>query len=552
MTRGDSEFPNPLGFKRDTRFFARIPFKALESQASGIYAFGKVERDMTGEVCIKMQGICKYFGQVAANSNANLEVKRGEIHALLGENGSGKSTLMNMLAGIYSPDAGTIIIEGKECVFVSPHNSLAAGIGMVHQHFKLVDVMTAAENISAGSERAFFRNPKKISEKIVNICEKYGLELDPDKKVYNMSVGEKQTVEIVKMLYRGASMFILDEPTAVLTPQEAEVLFDILRNMKKQGCAIIIITHKLNEVMEISDRVTVLRDGETVKTVNTAETDPQELTELMVGKAVKLEIERPQAELSKENVLEVSGLSCENSSGRKILKNMSFSIRGGEILGVAGIAGSGQKELCEIIAGMERASEGSVKFQGEEILGLTPIEILRRGVSMSFVPEDRLGMGLVAGMDITNNIMLRSFKKEKGIFVDRKAGKKKAEDIVDRYKIKTPSVNHILRKLSGGNIQKVLLGREVELNPILLITAYPVRGLDIGASYGIYDILNKQKKEGVAILFIGEDLDVLLELCDRVLVMSGGEVMDIVDPKSVTKEDVGLLMLGERGKKEAE
>lgn len=506
---------------------------------------------MTGEVCIKMQGICKYFGQVAANKDANLEVKRGEIHALLGENGSGKSTLMNMLAGIYSPDAGTIVIEGKECVFASPHSSLSAGIGMVHQHFKLVEVMTAAENISAGSERAFFRNPKKISEKIVNICEKYGLELDPDKKVYNMSVGEKQTVEIVKMLYRGASMFILDEPTAVLTPQEAEVLFDILRNMKKQGCAIIIITHKLNEVMEISDRVTVLRDGETVKTVNTAETDPQELTELMVGKAVKLEIERPQAELSKENVLEVSGLSCVNASGRKILKDMTFSIRGGEILGVAGIAGSGQKELCEIIAGMETACEGSVRFRGEEILGMSPIEILRRGISMSFVPEDRLGMGLVAGMDITNNILLRSFQKQKGIFVDRKAGKKKAEDIVSRYRIKTPSVNHILRKLSGGNIQKVLLGREVELNPILLITAYPVRGLDIGASYGIYDILNKQKQEGVAILFIGEDLDVLLELCDRVLVMSGGEVMDIVDPRTVTKEDVGLLMLGERGKKEA-
>ncbi len=507
---------------------------------------------MTNEVCIRMQGICKYFGTVAANNNANLEVKRGEIHALLGENGSGKSTLMNMLAGIYSHDAGTITIEGKDCSFTSPHDSLSAGIGMVHQHFKLVEVMTAAENISAGSEKSLFRNPKKISAKIFSICEKYGLELDPDKKVYNMSVGEKQTVEIVKMLYRGASMFILDEPTAVLTPQESEILFEILRNMKKQGCAIIIITHKLNEVMEISDRVTVLRDGETVKTVITADTNPQELTELMVGKSVKLEIERPEPVLSKDFVLEVNGLSCDNSEGRKILNNMSFSIRGGEILGVAGIAGSGQKELCEIIAGMQKASGGSIKFRGDEILGLSPIEILRRGVSMSFVPEDRLGMGLVAGMDITNNIMLRSFQKKKGIFVDRKAGKKKAEDIVRRYRIKTPSVNHVLRKLSGGNIQKVLLGREVELNPILLITAYPVRGLDIGASYGIYDILNKQKQEGVAILFIGEDLDVLLELCDRVLVMSGGEVMDIVDPKTTTKEEVGLMMLGERGKKEVE
>ncbi|MBQ4544589.1 MAG: ABC transporter ATP-binding protein [Oscillospiraceae bacterium] len=505
---------------------------------------------MQNEICIKMHGISKSFGTVHANRDASLEVKRGEIHALLGENGSGKSTLMNMLSGIYSPDSGTIEIEGHLRSFSSPHDSLAAGIGMVHQHFKLVEVMTAAENISAGCERGLFRNSKRIDKKICDICEKYGLDVDPRKKVYSMSVGEKQTVEIVKMLYRGASMFILDEPTAVLTPQEAEVLFGILRNMKKQGCAIIIITHKLNEVMEISDRVTVLRDGETVGTVNTSETNPQQLTELMVGKAVELEIVREEPNRSEKPVLEVEGLSCVTDSGREILKNMTFDIHGGEILGVAGIAGSGQKELCEIIAGMQKASGGSVKFLDEEILGLSPIDILRRGVSMSFVPEDRLGMGLVAGMDITNNIMLRSFQKKKGMFVDRKESKRKAEDIVERYGIRTPSVSHVLRKLSGGNIQKVLLGREVELNPTLLITAYPVRGLDIGASYNIYDILNRQKKDGVAVLFIGEDLDVLLALCDRLLVMSGGEVMDIVDPKTVTKEDVGLLMLGHRKEKE--
>lgn len=505
---------------------------------------------MQNEICIEMSGISKYFGPVAANENASLAVRRGEIHALLGENGSGKSTLMNMLAGIYSPDAGTIKINGEAKTFASPHDSLAAGIGMVHQHFKLVEVLSAAENISAGSDRGLFRNPKKTEEKIRSICEKYGLELDPAKKVYNMSVGEKQTVEIVKMLYRGADMFILDEPTAVLTPQEAEVLFDILRNMKKLGCAIIIITHKLNEVMDISDRVTVLRDGETIGTVNTSETNPTMLTEMMVGKSVELEIVREEPVRSENPVLEISSLSCKNDLDRDVLREMTFEVYGGEIFGVAGIAGSGQKELCEIVAGMEKASSGSVKFLGEEILGLSPIEILNRGVSMSFVPEDRLGMGLVAGMDITNNVLLRSFRKNKGMFVDRKESRRQAEEIIERYDVKTPSVNHVLRKLSGGNIQKVLLGREVELNPKLLITAYPVRGLDIGASYNIYDILNAQKKQGVAVLFIGEDLDVLLALCDRLLVLHDGAVMDIVDPKTTTKEEIGLLMLGHRPGKE--
>ncbi len=505
---------------------------------------------MSNEVCIELSGITKVFGTVYANRNAHLQVRAGEIHALLGENGSGKSTLMNILTGIYSPDSGEIKIMGKSVSFASPHDSIEAGIGMVHQHFKLVEVMSAAENISAGSEKGLFAKPKEIKKRLSDISAKYQLEVDPDKKVYNMSVGEKQTVEIVKMLYSGANMFILDEPTAVLTPQESETLFEILRNMKKQGCAIIIITHKLNEVMEISDRVTVLRDGETIATVNTCETNPQKLTELMVGKEVELKICREAPTLSEKPVLEVKEITCRNDLGREVLKGMTFDVYGGEILGVAGIAGSGQKELCEIIAGMQKASGGSIRFEDEEILGLSPIEILRRGVSMSFVPEDRLGMGLVAGMDITNNVLLRSYQREKGVFIDRKKGKKQAEDIVERYDVKTPSVNHILRKLSGGNIQKVLLGREVELNPKLLITAYPVRGLDINASYNIYDILNSQKKSGVGVLFIGEDLDVLLALCDRLLVMHDGEVMDIVDPKTITKEEVGMLMLGYKEKKE--
>lgn len=499
---------------------------------------------------VEMRGISKSFGTVAANHNVNLSVERGEIHALLGENGSGKSTLMNMLSGIYSPDEGQIFIDGKEARLTSPKEAIALGVGMVHQHFKLVDVMTAKENIVAGRKTGFFLRNKQLTQEIVSIGETYGLTIHPDRKVYEMSVGEKQTVEIVKMLYRGANVLILDEPTAVLTPQEAEILFHILRNMKAQGCAVIIITHKLNEVMEISDRITVLRKGETIGTVETAKTNPRELTEMMVGRPLKMEIERVAVQPSPKPILVVDQLSAMGAHGMKALDDMSFSVRGGEILGVAGIAGSGQKELCEVLAGLYEATDGSVKFMDEEILGLSATEILRRGVSMSFVPEDRLGMGLVGGMDITNNVLLRSFQKQKGVFLNLAGGRKQAERIVERYDVSTPSVDHILKKLSGGNIQKVLLGREVDLNPKLLITAYPVRGLDIGASYHIYNVLNEQKKAGVAILFIGEDLDVLLQLCDRLLVMHAGRVMDIVDPRFVTKEEVGLLMLGNHPREE--
>ena len=410
----------------------------------------------------------------------------------------------------------------------------------------MVDVLTAKENIVAGKEKAgFFIKQKELTKEIQQIEEKYGLIVDPDKKIYNMSVSEKQTVEILKVLYRGANILILDEPTAVLTPQEITKLFDILRNMKQEGCSIIIITHKMNEVMEISDRVTVLRKGETIGTVKTSETDPRQLTEMMVGRAVSLDIER--VPVDKENqrpLLEVKNLTAQNAEGREVIRRMSFTLNTGEILGVAGIAGSGQKELCELIAGLYKAQSGEVIFKGESILGMTPAKIIQKGISMSFIPEDRLGMGLVAGMDIVDNVLLKTFHQGKSPFVDRKEGKKRAEQIVEKFQIDTPSVHHIVKKLSGGNIQKVLLGREIDMNPQLIITAYPVRGLDIGASYNIYDILNQQKQKGVGILFIGEDLDVLLGLCDRLMVIHDGELMGIVDPQEVTKEDVGLLMLG--------
>ncbi len=500
---------------------------------------------------IELKNISKTFGTVAANQDVCLSVEKGEIHALLGENGSGKSTLVNMLSGIYSPDSGDIFLNGSKTVFTSPKDAIDAGIGMVHQHFKLVEVLTAKENIIAGSKNGFFIKGKQLTARIDEISKKYGLAVASDKKIYSMSVGEKQNVEILKVLYRGADVLILDEPTAVLTPQETKVLFDILRNMKKQGCAIIIITHKLNEVMEISDRVTVLHKGRSIRTVLTSEVSPKELTEMMVGRSIKLEIDRVETERSEKPMLEVRGLAARDDNSIPILKEMNFDLYGGEILGVAGIAGSGQKELCEIISGLYKASAGSIRFLGEEILGMSPVEITQKGIGMSFIPEDRLGMGLVAGMDIIENVMLKSYKNKKGLFVDRAEGRKKAEDIVKKFDIATPSVTHVVKKLSGGNIQKVLLGREVELMPRLLITAYPVRGLDIGASYHIYDLLNEQKKNGVGVLYIGEDLDVLLQLCDRLMVIHDGEIMDIVDPDTVTKEDVGLMMLGHKSGKEA-
>ncbi|HNQ97109.1 MAG TPA: ABC transporter ATP-binding protein [Treponemataceae bacterium] len=495
---------------------------------------------------IELRNICKSFGAVIANRDVSLTVNKGEILALLGENGSGKSTLVNMLSGIYAPDSGTIIVDNKVVSFTSPRDAIRCGIGMVHQHFKLASVMTAAENISLGEKGPLWIRRDRVAERIYQIEKRFGLVTNPDKKIYTMSVGEKQTVEILKVLYRGANVLILDEPTAVLTPQESNRLFDILRKMRDEGCSIIIITHKLSEVLAISDRVTVLRRGMSVGTVETAATSARELTEMMVGGAVSLEIRRPRLELPAEPLLSISNLTVPGEEGRKALDRLSMDVYPGEILGVAGIAGSGQKELCEAIAGLCKAAEGSIRFDGDEILSLSPRAIIRKGISMSFIPEDRLGMGLVAGMNITDNVLLKSYTRSRGLFMDRGDGVRRAEHIVRHYDISTPSVSHTVRKLSGGNIQKVLLGREIEMNPRLLITAYPVRGLDIGASMTIYETLNLQKERGVAILYIGEDLDVLLELCDRILVLHDGKVMDVVDGETATKEDIGLLMMGQK------
>ena len=553
------------------------------------------------KTALQMRGITKRFGSVLANDHVDLDVYQGEILAVLGENGCGKTTLMNMIAGIYFPDEGHILIDGKEVVIRSPKDAFDHKIGMIHQHFKLVDLFSAAENIVLGLEEKENYNLKQVNARVVQIAEKYGFHIDPAKKIYDMSVSEKQTVEIIKVLYRGADILILDEPTAVLTPQEITRLFDVLRRMKADGKSIIIITHKLNEVLEVSDRVAILRKGEHIATVQTSETSEAELTEMMVGKKIDLNIQRTEP-VNAQPRLVVKGINLKNKEGIQVLKDISFTANGGEILGIAGIAGSGQRELLESIAGLqplesgeivfynpkkdkpvtfyhkslkrvkelgqegafhdekgsdvsfegmgarairEWVNSGKVLFKEDEVINLrdkTPLEIRQLGVHLSFVPEDRLGMGLVASMDMTDNMMLRSYRKGAAGFLNRGKPKALAEQIIQELEISTPGVTTPVRRLSGGNVQKVLVGREIAYAPKVLMAAYPVRGLDINSSYTIYHLLNRQKEQGVAVVFVGEDLDVLLALSDRILVMNGGAVTGIVNAREATKEEIGLLM----------
>lgn len=561
---------------------------------------------MNKPIALEARGVSKYFGKVAANVNVDLTVYRGEILAILGENGCGKTTLMNMFAGIYYPDSGSVLVDGKEVVIRSPKDAFSHGIGMIHQHFKLVDLFTAAENIVLGIKDGKKYNIKEVNRRVAEIADKYGFHVDPKKKIYEMSVSEKQTVEILKVLYRGADILILDEPSAVLTPQETGKLFDVLRRMREDGKSILIITHKLHEVMAISDRVAVLRKGEHIATVETAQTSPAELTEMMVGKKVELNIDRPEPENVRDRLV-VEGLSMTDAEGVKILDNITFTAKAGEILGIAGIAGSGQRELLESIAGlhhlqggkityynpkkdkpitfyhksfervMELAGEGMLRytdgrpftgkdengkslskkticaqveageilFVEDEVINLrekTPLQIRELGVRLSFVPEDRLGMGLVGNMDLVDNMMLRSYRRGHTVFVDRKKPGTLAQEIVHDLEVVTPNTHTPVRRLSGGNVQKVLVGREIAAAPTVLMAAYPVRGLDINSSYTIYNLLTEQKKKGTAVVFVGEDLDVLLELCDRILVLCGGRVTGVMDGRSVTKEEIGLLM----------
>ena len=551
---------------------------------------------------LELKNITKRFGsKVIANNNVSLDLRRGEILSILGENGCGKTTLMNMVAGIYFPDEGQIFINGEEVVIRSPQDAFNHKVGMIHQHFKLVDIFTAAENVVLGINDGTGYNLKEVNSRVTEIASKYGFHIDPKKKIYDMSVSEKQTVEIIKVLYRGADILILDEPTAVLTLQEIRQLFSVLKRMAADGKSIIIITHKLNEVMEVSDRVAVMRKGEHIATVNTCETNEGELTNMMVGREITLNIVRSDAVNPKPRI-EVKDLSFKDEEGVQVLQNVSFTANGGEILGIAGIAGSGQKELLECIAGLHKPENGRIVFtnpkenrpvtfyhkklhqvkklaqqgafhtpdgkkaalngksaseikklvNGEQLLfyqdevmdlvGRTPLEIRQLGVKLSFVPEDRLGMGLVGNMDIADNMLLRSYRKGIPVLLNRAKPRKLGQTLIDQLEIVTPSVHTPVRRLSGGNVQKVLVGREISSSPKVLMTAYPVRGLDINSSYLIYDLLDKQKQTGTAVIFVGEDLDVLMGLCDRIMVMNSGRVTGIVDGRTVTKEELGYLM----------
>ena len=557
---------------------------------------------MGNNLAIEMIGITKAFGtKVVANKNVNMDLREGEILALLGENGSGKTTLMNMIAGIYAPDSGRILVRGEEVVIKSPIDAFDHHIGMIHQHFKLVDLFTAADNILLGDRKGPMILRKDRVRKLQAEVDRYGFNIDLSRKIYDMSVSEKQTVEIIKVLYRGADILILDEPTAVLTPQEIDKLFSVLRRMRDEGKSIIIITHKLNEVMAISDRVCVLRKGEHVATVETASTTERELTDMMVGQKIDLNINREEPEHPLPRLM-IRDLSVVNKEGLTVVDGVSFDVCGGEILGIAGISGNGQKELLEGIAGLQPKSGGDVIFRNpkenkpvtfyhkdlkqiramaahgffhdpegnpvdltgksskeiarlvneeqilfyeDEIIDLkdkSPREIQELGIKLSFVPEDRLNMGLVGSMSIVDNMMLRSYRKGRSMFVNRKKPKQLADEIIHDLEVVTPSDMVPVRRLSGGNVQKVLVGREISSSPKVLMAAYPVRGLDINSSYTIYNLLNAQKKRNVAVVYVGEDLDVLLALCDRILVLCGGRVSGIVDARKITKEELGLMM----------
>lgn len=502
---------------------------------------------------IELRNITKTFAR-KVNDNISFTVERGEIVALLGENGSGKTTLMNIISGIYYPDSGEIFIDGKKAVITSPKDAFGYKIGMIHQHFKLVDVFTAAENIVLGLKDSGKFDMAKVCARVREISTRYGFDIDPEKKIYEMSVSEKQAVEIIKVMYRNAEILILDEPTAVLTPQETRKLFSILKKMREDGKAIIIITHKLHEVMELSNRVVVLRRGEYVGFIRTSETSEAQLADMMVGQKVRLNIERPEPKNVRKRI-EIKNLSCLGPEGNKVLDDVSLDAYSGEILGIAGISGSGQKELLEAVAGLQKITGGTIMYTDpntgkvSNLVNKTPLQIRALGVRLAFVPEDRLGMGLVGNMSITDNIMLRSYTKGNSFFLERKTPKDLAEKIIKQLQVSTLGASTPVRRLSGGNVQKVLVGREIEATPPVLMAAYPVRGLDINSAYNIYKLLNEQKEQGVAVIFVGEDLDVLLELCDRILVLSSGCVAGVVDGRTATKEEIGLLMTKGREEK---
>lgn len=500
---------------------------------------------MTRTPLVEMLSITKRFPGVVANDNVSFSAKAGEIHALLGENGAGKSTLMSILTGLYRPDKGEIKIKGIPVVFNSPKDAIEAGIGMVHQHFRLVYPFTVAENVILGRSSSLVLNMKEVEKELENISQKFGLWVEPKARVWQLSVGEQQRVEIVKMLYRGASVLILDEPTAVLTPQEVGDLFGTLRQMADQGCAVIFITHKLHEVMAFADKITVLRGGKSISTLEKKDTSQEELARLMVGREFSKE-RIPRQKSQGVAVLKIDRVQALNDKGRKALDDFSLEIKTGEIVGIAGVAGNGQRELAEVITGLRPVISGKIWLNGEEITNRSALEIIRAGVS--YVPEDRLGMGLIPNLGSVDNVALKEYRlRENGsLLLNTRVLQEKAVKLIQKFDVKTSSISAPVKMMSGGNLQKLLLAREISTNPKLMVAVYPVRGLDIGATQAVHELLMAQRAQGVAILLVSEDLEEIFKLADRVAVMYGGKIMGVLPAESAQVEEIGLMMAGSK------
>lgn len=497
-------------------------------------------------VSLEMRGVTKRFPGVLANDHVDFDVRAGEVHALLGENGAGKSTLMKILYGLYGPDEGEILINGKPVHIQSPTDAIQCGIGMIHQHFMLVDTLTVAENVALGlpSSRGLLTNLDEVSARIQELAKTYGLYVDPNAYIWQLAVGQRQRVEIIKALYRGADLLILDEPTAVLTPQEVDEFFVTIRQMVAEGHAIIFISHKLHEVLAISQRVTVLRDGKQIATRPTAGATKSDLAQLMVGREVRMVQEKTKIECS-DVLLELRNLQAQSDLGTAGLRGVDLKIHGCEILGLAGVSGNGQRELAQVICGLRPATGGDVILEGENVLGLTPGQLTHK--MMSYIPEERMKDGMVQEFSISENMILRDHNREpfaRNGLLRHRVISSFADKLIDFFRIKTPSRDTQARHLSGGNIQKVVLARELSRSPRILIAAQPTRGLDIGATEYVHARLLEEREKGTAILLISEDLDEILALSDRIAVIYEGRIMDVVDRDEATPERLGLLMAG--------
>ena len=495
---------------------------------------------------LEMRGVTKRFPGVLANDHVDFDVKSGEVHALLGENGAGKSTLMKILYGLYHPDEGEILINGKPVTIDSPNDSINLGIGMIHQHFMLVQTLTVAENVALGlpSSRGPITDLDRVSKRIIELADIYGLRIDPSVYIWQLSVGQQQRVEIIKALYRGAALLILDEPTAVLTPQEVDELFVIMHQMVKDGHALIFISHKLHEVVEISNRVSVLRDGRLMGTRPTSETTKQDLANWMVGREVGFAPDRGEVQRG-EVRLKLEDVSCGSDRGTPGLRGISLEVHSGEILGIAGVSGNGQRELAETITGLRKVTGGKVRLEGEDVTNMLPAELTDR--MLSYIPEERMKDGMIKDFTIAENMVLREHQKRpysRYGFLNLREISKHSEKLISKFQVKTPSQETLAKNLSGGNIQKVVIARELSRNPRVIIAAQPTRGLDIGATEYVRQVLSEQRKTGAAILLISEDLDEILTLSDRIAVIYEGQIMDIVPRDEATPEKLGLLMAG--------